>query len=209
MMNKQHHSNKKSVHESKSTLTPDADENYLPADTSSPAIIGLWVFMAVITMLFFLFTVAYKIRMSLNDWQPLNEPWQLSLSTAMLFMSCVAMANCRRRAALLPSVVACRSILIVAVLLTLGFVFTQLWAWQYLVDQNITVDNNPANSFFYLLTGLHGLHVLGGLAALFLVIYNARKGHANSLYQSLHLCTRYWHFLLLIWLFLLGLLRFT
>lgn len=77
---------------------------------------------------------------------------------------------------------------------TLGFILAQLWAWQQLLDLNYSVGGNPANSFFYLLTGLHGLHVLGGLIALAIAVFHAINRHSDSLYPSLSLCTRYWHF---------------
>jgi len=195
--------------QSKATLSPDADREYFPPQEQASASTGLWLLIAVVTMLFFLFTVAYRIRMTLSDWQPLSEPWQLSISTAMLVMSCVTMHLCCRKAALLPSVHACRSLLNLAVFFTLGFILAQLWAWQQLLDLNYSVGGNPANSFFYLLTGLHGLHVLGGLIALAIAVFHAINRHSDSLYPSLSLCTRYWHFLLFVWLFLLGLLRFT
>ncbi|WP_036819355.1 cytochrome c oxidase subunit 3, partial [Photobacterium sanctipauli] len=165
--------------------------------------------LAVITMLFFLFTVAYRIRMSLPDWQPLNEPWQLSISTALLVMSCVTMHLCYKKSALLPSLAASKALLRLTVFFTLAFIATQLWAWEYLYALNKGVGSNPANSFFYLLTGLHGVHVVGGLIALGWVVINAWRGNQNTLYPALRLCSRYWHFLLFVWLFLLGLLRFT
>lgn len=191
------------------TLSPDGDRAFTPPMQRAPASAGVWLLIAVITVLFFLFTVAYRIRMSLNDWQPMSEPWQLGVSTVLLVLGCVALHLCCRKAALLPSLPACRPLLQLAVGLTLGFVLAQLWVWQQLLAMNIRVGHNPANSFFYLLTGLHGVHVLGGLVALGWVIYHARYRRSDALYSSLRLCARYWHFLLLIWLFLLGLFRFT
>lgn len=220
-MKPEHHSRKDDAHEHKNleqngqpnqakvTLSPDADRKYFPPMDNASASTGVWLLIAVVTMLFFLFSVAYRIRMTLNDWQPLGEPWQLSISTAMLVMSCVAMHLSCRKAALLPSIHACRALLNLAVFFTLGFVGAQLWAWQHLLALNYSVGGNPANSFFYLLTGLHGLHVLGGLVALAIAVYHAVRRRSDSLYPSLNLCTRYWHFLLFVWLFLLGLLRFT
>ncbi|MEJ2767007.1 cytochrome c oxidase subunit 3 [Photobacterium sp. MCCC 1A19761] len=191
------------------TLSPDGDRAFTPPIQRAPASAGVWLLMAVITVMFFLFTVAYRIRMNLNDWQPMSEPWQLGVSTLLLVLSCVTLHLCCRKAALLPSLQACRSLLQLAVSLTLGFVLAQLWVWQQLLALNIRVGQNPANSFFYLLTGLHGVHVLGGLVALGWVIYHAGTRHGDALYPSLRLCARYWHFLLLIWLFLLGLFRLT
>ena len=67
------------------------------------------------------------------------------------------------------------------------------------------MTGNPANSFFYLLTGLHGLHILGGLVALARAVpaaWGARRPGAGS-GSALELCVAYWHFLLFVWLCLL------
>ncbi|MGF1681748.1 cytochrome c oxidase subunit 3 [Photobacterium minamisatsumaniensis] len=191
------------------TLTPDPHSRYMPASSLAPASTAVWIMLAVISMFFFLFTVAYRIRMALPDWQPLNEPWQLSISTAMLVMSCITMHLCYRKSALLPSLTASRALLRLTLFFTLAFITTQLWAWDHLYDLNKGIGSNPANSFFYLLTGLHGLHVIGGLVALGWVVFHTMRGNPNTLHPALRLCSRYWHFLLFVWLFLLGLLRFT
>lgn len=191
------------------TLTTDPDARYIPRGITPPASTGLWVLMMVITVMFLLFTAAYRIRMTFPDWQALNEPWQLGISTAMLVMSCITMHLCYRQSTLLPSLRASITLLRMTVLFTLAFIASQLWAWQSLIDSGLGVSSNPASSFFYLLTGLHGLHVLGGLLALGWVVWQAFRGQRNKLNPALRLCTRYWHFLLFVWLFLLGLLRFT
>ncbi|KKC98764.1 MULTISPECIES: cytochrome c oxidase subunit 3 [Photobacterium] len=190
-------------------LSPDPNARYQPASTYTIASTGLWVLMGVIAALFFLFTVAYYIRHTLSDWQPLNEPWQLMLSSLLLILSCVAMHLAGRKARLLPALAACKTELIMAVCFTLGFVLVQLWAWLALVQINQGVLANPANSFFYLLTGLHALHILGGVLALGMLVYQVWQGQRDHLHVWLQLCARYWHFLLFIWLFLLGLLRLT
>lgn len=141
---------------------------------------GLWVFMGVVGMLFFLFSCAYVMRMGLPDWRPLpHAPWQLWLSTALL----AAAGEAWRRAAVGWGCV-----------LSLAFLASQLWAWR---AADFALDANPANSFFYLITGLHALHVAGGLA----VAAGARRGKA-----SVQLCARYWHFMLALWLAMFGLL---
>ena len=92
----------------------------------------------------------------------------------------------------------------------LGFLVNQLVVWQHLIDLGSFVTENPANAFFYLLTGAHGLHLLGGLVAL------GRTGNkvwgvheVSTVRLSVDLCTVYWHFLLLIWFVLFGLLLIT
>ena len=87
------------------------------------------------------------------------------------------------------------------------FLIGQLLAWQQLRGAGYVLAGNPANSFFYLITGLHGLHLLGGLIALGRTTARAFSGLAlPKLRLSIELCTMYWHFLLLVWLILLGLL---
>ena len=81
------------------------------------------------------------------------------------------------------------------------FVIGQLVAWQMLSAAGETVTVNPSNSFLYLLTGLHGLHVLGGLAAWGVTIAQLRRADP---FQATGRRARYWHFLLAVWLVLLA-----
>ena len=164
--------------------------------------VGLWVFMAVVCSLFMLFSVAYVMRMAMADWQPLRYvPWQLWLSTAVLLAASVAWEGARRSAAHQMAQLAC--------VLSLVFLVVQLWAWQAMTAMNFTVSGNPASSFFYLLTGLHGLHVVGGLVAAVLAAVLAgerQHGSESRVRSGMLLCARYWHFLLLLWLALFALL---
>ncbi|KQV79969.1 hypothetical protein ASD15_17735 [Massilia sp. Root351] len=192
--------------------------------------VGLWVFMAVVTSLFMLFSVAYVMRMATADWQPLRYiPWQLWLSTAVLALASAAWELARRAAqqgrarmadwtdsadiergprAGAAGDGAARRAGLLACALSLAFLAVQLWAWQAMTAMNVTVNGNPASSFFYLLTGLHGLHVCGGLVAAVLAGVSARRGKAAFATFAAHaaLCARYWHFLLLLWLGLFALL---
>ena len=73
-------------------------------------------------------------------------------------------------------------------------------AWHQLVGVGFAFANNPANSFFYLLTGLHGAHLLGGSVALAYVVFAAWGGEtAAELVPKVDLCALYWHFLLVVW----------
>ncbi|MAF48028.1 MAG: hypothetical protein CMM10_07190 [Rhodospirillaceae bacterium] len=91
--------------------------------------------------------------------------------------------------------------------LTFAFLAGQLFVWRQLADLGYYADSNSANAFFYLLTALHGLHMLGGLVAWWRSISRLRRGGSVAdLRLSVELCTVYWHYLLLIWLILFGLL---
>ena len=172
--------------------------------------VGLWVFMAVVGALFGLFTTAYLMRMGLGDWRPLPLiPWQLWFSTALLAVSSIAWQAARRAAVrgrrqdmTLAYVAGC--------VCSLAFLALQLWAWQAMNALNYSVTGNPANSFFYLITGLHGLHVAGGLvAAASIGIKLGRGGSPAQLSMAIELCEQYWHFLLALWLAMFGLLFFV
>jgi cytochrome c oxidase subunit 3 len=164
---------------------------------------GLWVFLAVVTMLFLLFSIAFMMRMAADDWRVLPEPpWQLWASTALLGASSLAWAAAARDAT--PQSVqrtdgAMQTAIVAAMLLSLAFIGMQLWGWQAMAAMHYGLAANPANSFFYMITGLHGLHVLGGLVVAALV-WRKRDGIAISL------CARYWHYLLGLWLAMYGLL---
>jgi cytochrome c oxidase subunit III len=176
--------------------------------------IGLWAFLGVITSLFGLFISAYWMRMGhahgdLGDWNPLAVPRQLWVNTALLILSSAAMQWARSGAnhARADRV---RAGLIAGGLFAWAFLAGQLLAWRQLNASGFMV-NNPAVAFFYLLTGVHGLHLLGGLFVWGkTVVKMTRPGvELVDLRLSVELCTVYWHYLLLVWLVLFAVLLST
>lgn len=162
---------------------------------------GLWVFMGVVGMLFFLFGSAYVMRMAMPDWRPLPfVPWQLWLSSALLLAASAAW-EAAWRAARRHGTAVLRTAYALACACSLAFLVSQLWAWRAMDAARLTLDASPANSFFYLITGLHGLHVIGGLVV---AAWARRELGRNSV--TIELCARYWHFLLGLWLAMFGLL---
>ena len=96
-----------------------------------------------------------------------------------------------------------KTALILTFLLGLGFVFCQFKAWGSLVEQGVFLVGNPSGSFLYVLTGLHLAHLFGGLIVLSVVLYKAFKEQYNSQNKSgLELCSIYWHFLDVLWVYL-------
>lgn len=160
--------------------------------------IGLWVFMVVVTTLFGLFGVAYMMRAAYEDWRPITYvPWQLYCSTGLLVLCSLAWELARRHVAA-GRREAARSTSIGALVLSAMFVLSQLYAWQAMTAADYSVAANPANSFFYLITGLHALHVLGGMVAGSFAVRRAG--------EAIGLCARYWHFLFVLWLAVFALL---
>ncbi len=171
--------------------------------------LGLRVFLAVVGVLFTLLVVTYASRMSLGDWHPLPEPWLLWPNTALLILSSIAFQRACG-AANRGQIEGVRSALLAAGVLAFGFLAGQLLAWQHLVESGYFAAANPANAFFYLLTALHALHLSGGLVAWARTSAKLRRGfEAAEVRLSVELCTIYWHFLLMIWLVVFGLLLFT
>jgi cytochrome c oxidase subunit III len=171
-----------------------------------PAKIGLGVFLAVVGSLFALFISAYSMRMNMVDWRALPVPRLLWFNTGVLVLSSVALQWAQ---------VAARRNDIDGVIVGLcaggasavTFLVGQLVAWQQLNVAGYFLASNPANSFFYLITAVHGLHLMGGLVALGRTTAKVWRGaEATQVRLSVELCAIYWHFLLLVWLVLLGLL---
>ncbi|MEX8518925.1 MAG: bb3-type cytochrome oxidase subunit III [Leptothrix sp. (in: b-proteobacteria)] len=164
--------------------------------------VALWVFIAVATSLFGLFLTAYLMRMDGSDWSTIALPWQLWLSSAWLVASSVLL-QWAVWAARQSRWGQARGLLLAGGVCALTFLAVQLWAWQVLLNLQVMPAGNPAASFFYLLTAMHGLHVLGGLVGW---VWTARVTwrHADPLWVRwlMALCARYWHFLLAVWLLL-------
>jgi len=168
---------------------------------SSPARIGLWIFMAVVTSLFGLFLSAYAMRMHHGvGWCHLTIPNILWVNTAVLIAASIALQ--------LASVAVGRGqrlmahvALIAGGALTIAFLAGQVAGWQQVGPSLYFIQGSPAIAFFYVLTIVHGLHVLGGLYVLGRAALRFAGGaELVDLRQSLSLCSLYWHFLLLVWL---------
>jgi len=168
--------------------------------------LALRVFLAVVAVLFMLLLIAYSGRMAYEDWRPAPQLRLLWANTFVLILSSVALQwtqySVRR-----GRMDAMRIGLLAAGAFTVVFLFGQILAWRQLgamVQFDVT---NPAIAFFYLITGLHGMHLLGGLVAWGRTVARVwRDFDAAKIRQSVELCTTYWHFLLLVWLVLFGLL---
>jgi cytochrome c oxidase subunit III len=173
--------------------------------------VGLCVFLAIVGMLFALFFSAYLTRTSVPepnvvDLAPLPAPKLLWLNTGALIFSSGALQWAQiaaRRGRLEGTTVG----LLAGGALTFLFLAGQLIAWRQMVAAGYFLTTSPASSFFYLIIGVHGLHLLGGLVALTRTTGKALGSYPmRELRLSVELCTIYWHFLLLVWLVFFSLL---
>jgi cytochrome c oxidase subunit 3 len=176
------------------------------ASSLPPATIGLGVFLAVVSSLFVLLITAYLARMQVADWAQLPAPTLLWFNTGVLILSSVALQYAQV-AARRGRMEAVGDGLIAGGLFAMTFLVGQLLAWQQLNAAGYFLAANAANAFFYLLTGLHGLHLLGGLVALGMTADKLWRGfEVSQVRLSVQLCAVYWHFLLALWLVLFTLL---
>jgi len=169
--------------------------------------------------MFFLFLLSYILRSQVGDWEALSEPWQplaktwqLWINTALLLLASISFELARRNIDR-PQQSNAREFMWLAGLSSLGFLIGQLVFWRYLMDRGFLATTNPANAFFFLLTGLHALHLVGGMVAWvvatrrLLAIPKEVESKSVALAKlSIELCARYWHFLLIVWMLLFTLL---
>ena len=171
-----------------------------------PAKIGLWVFLAVVAVLFMLLIAAYGGRMAYEVWRPVPQLRLLWANTFVLILSSVALqwAQFSVRRGQMDDM---RVGLLAGGAFTVVFLIGQILAWRQLARMDYFEITNPAIAFFYLITGVHGLHLLGGLVAWGRTAARVWGDFdVAKVRQSVELCTVYWHFLLLVWLVLFGLL---
>ena len=174
---------------------------------SSKAKLGVRTIMIVSTVIFSLFVVSYSDRMLVHDWKSLSEPWLLWINTIILILTSLVFHKSKIYSEKNEFDKARNALLLVG-FLSFAFITGQLLVWQYFISIGQYASTNPANAFFYLLTALHGLHLLGGLffwgratTKLFTENFNVTKTK-----QAIELCAIYWHFLLIVWFILFGLM---
>lgn len=161
----------------------------------------MWIFLGTVTMLFAAFTSAYLIRRASADWAPIQLPMILWGNTAALIGSSLVLESARS-AAREPRPARAARRLWLTTLLGLVFLGGQLVAWRQLVSRGVFVPTSPHSSFFYIFTGLHALHLCGGLVLLAWTAWRLGRIEPTVSRRLLRLCATYWHFLGGLWIFL-------
>jgi cytochrome c oxidase subunit 3 len=175
-----------------------------------PASTGIWVGLASITMTFAAFTSALVVRQgSARDWQHITLPSILYFNTLLIIASSVTLEIARRRIAAFMGGLKDRAEnparwLYITLLLGVLFVAGQTFAWVQLKSQGFGLAANVSYSFFYVLTVAHALHLLGGLGGLVRVIGKLNNSVLRR--STLDATSRYWHFMGVLWVYLLFLL---
>jgi cytochrome c oxidase subunit 3 len=166
---------------------------------------GMFIALAGILMFFMAFVSAYIVRkgMPANGWIPLQVPRLLWVNTSILLASSFTLARAHSRFSAKDEE-GFRHWWATTTILGMLFVAGQILAWRQLAAQGIFLATNPSSSFFYVFTGAHGLHLLGGILALLYVQFRATRKVARG--TAIEVVSMYWHFMDGLWVFLFLLL---
>jgi len=194
---------------------PEVPSRTLKECPLEPATTGIWVGIATITMMFAAFTSAVFVRQGAGpDWQHISLPPVLYLNTVLIVMSSLTLqaarksiGSCFRGGVTKERMSISLGWLYATWALGLLFVAGQLWAWYSLKKQGLYLASTPNSSFFYLLTAVHGLHLLGGIVGMSRVIWKLDRPAPALRKSTLDATAHYWHFMGILWVYLLLLLR--
>ena len=173
--------------------------------SASKYYIGMAIAIVAILMFFMALASAFLIRKGTGGWVPVRIPGLLWVNTAILLTSSATLEMARKRLAK-SDLSGFRRLWQVTTILGVLFLAGQLVAWRILAGQGIYLATNPASSFFYIFTGAHALHLLGGVCALLYVAWRSFDQAKVSRSVAAEVASYYWHFMDALWLFLLALL---
>lgn len=172
-----------------------------------PAQTGIWVAVGAITMSFAALTSALVVRQGAGmDWRHITMPPILYLNTLVLLASSGTLEFARPRVARYArgtesQIAVPMRWLVITLSLGLLFVAGQYLAWLQLKSEGLYLSTNPNSSFFYVFTGVHAVHVLGGLVGLVYVISKLKRSILRR--STFAAASQYWHFMDILWLYLL------
>ncbi|WP_026262302.1 cytochrome c oxidase subunit 3 [Spirosoma panaciterrae] len=162
----------------------------------------LWLFIVSIIMLFAAMTSAYLVRRAEGNWLEYVIPPIFNYSSVVLVMSSLTM-HWAYLSAKKDNFGNLKIAITVTFVLGAVFLYMQFLGWVDLVNENVFFVGNPAGSFMYIFTGLHGFHLISGIIVLVFALVAAfrLRIHAKSLNQ-IEIAATYWHFLDILWLYL-------
>lgn len=168
----------------------------------NPKKFALWLFMITVVMIFAALTSAYIVRQAEGNWTVFELPTELWITTGVIILSSATM-HWALMAAKKDNLETIKLAISITTVLGILFLAGQFYAWGVLVDYNVFFVGNPSGSFLYVLSGLHGLHVVSGVIFLIIVLTSTfkYKVHSKKLTQ-IQMCATYWHFLGVLWIYL-------
>jgi cytochrome c oxidase subunit III len=163
----------------------------------------LWVAMASIIMMFAGLTSAYIVKRSAANWEGIETPKEFWYSTAVIIISSITI-QMALRAFKQREMAKYRSLILVTAVLGVLFVALQYMGFHWMWENGVTFKGAGQGQFLYIIAGLHGLHVIGGIIALLVIVAQAFAGKTKSYnVVPVEVASTYWHFVDLLWLYLL------
>jgi cytochrome c oxidase subunit III len=184
------------------------DRNRRRKWTPSPKRYSTAITIGIVSILMFFMALASAfivLRRGSDLWVTVHLPRILWVNTCVLLASSFTLESARERL-FLADASGFRKFWLMTTALGLLFVAGQLVAWRQLVAQGVYIASNQASSFFYIFTGAHAVHLLGGVGALLLVAFGKFQKTKISLPAAAEITSYYWHFMDGLWIFLLALL---
>lgn len=174
-----------------------------------PQKFALWLFLVSIVMLFAAFTSAYIVRRGEGNWLDFDLPALFSYTSVVIVLSSITM-QWAYVSAKKDNLDMLKIALSLTTVLGIGFLVGQWYAWGDLVDKDVYFVGNPSGTFIYVLTGVHGVHLISGVIFLIIVLISSfrYKVHSKSLLR-IEMCATYWHFLGALWLYLFFFLSYN
>jgi len=168
----------------------------------NPRKFALWLFMITVVMIFAALTSAYIVRQAEGNWLEFALPIEMWISTGIILISSITM-QWALIAAKRDNLEQVKIAVLTTTILGVVFLIAQLYVWDALVANNVFFVGNPSGSFLYVLSGLHGLHIVSGIVFLLIVLAATYryKVHSKNLNQ-IQMCTTFWHFLDALWIYL-------
>ena len=170
--------------------------------------VGLWMFLGTLVMLFAAFTSALVVRKSGGDWTPIHLPLVLWINTVVLAISSLTLERAKRMGLTAPH----KALGGIAATCILGVLFCagQVEAWRELAQAGVYLPTSPSASFFYVLTGVHAVHLAAALGCVAYLLANTRWNTREREWPYLvGTVSTFWHFLTVVWVYLLLVLRFA
>jgi cytochrome c oxidase subunit 3 len=168
----------------------------------NPTKFVVWLLIVASVMLFASFTSAYIVRRGEGNWLLFDIPKVFAYSTVIVVLSSIAI-QWAYSAAKRDELGQVKIALFTTLALGIAFCVSQWMGWKELVANNIHFVGNPSESFFYVISGVHLAHMIGGILFLLVVIGKALNLNVHKKkILSLNLCVTYWHFLGAAWIYL-------
>jgi cytochrome c oxidase subunit 3 len=162
----------------------------------------LWLAMVSMVMMFAGLTSGYIVRQAEGNWLTFELPSVFYISTLLIAVSSITMFLAQK-AIKDNKALKTTQYLVLTLLLGIGFCITQFIAWSELVDMGVFFTGNPSGSFLYVLTGMHFLHLAGGIIYLVVVSLGSGQGrYSAEKHLPIQLCAIFWHFLGGLWIYL-------